>query len=95
MPKLPDLSQLSQAQKQVPDRQTIAIARVLNRSVATISREISRNRGCGGYSCRYAQQQSSWLQAIPCLKPSLGFVASAGLAPREKIANSLGSGRAT
>jgi IS30 family transposase len=50
------------------DRQTIAISleqglsmraigRVLNRSAATISREIARNSGGKGYSCRYAQQR--------------------------------------
>lgn len=50
------------------DRQTIAIglehglsmraiARMLNRSAATISREISRNSGGSGYGCRYAQQR--------------------------------------
>lgn len=50
------------------DRQTIAIsleqglsiraiARVLDRSAATISREIARNCGGGSYSCRYAQQR--------------------------------------
>jgi IS30 family transposase len=50
------------------DRQTIAISleqglsmraigRVLNRSAATISREIARNSGGNGYSCRYAQQR--------------------------------------
>lgn len=50
------------------DRQTIAISleqglsmraigRVLNRSAATISREIARNNGGNGYSCRYAQQR--------------------------------------
>ena len=50
------------------DRQTIAISleqglsmraigRVLNRSAATISREIARNSGGRGYSCRYAQQR--------------------------------------
>jgi len=50
------------------DRQTIAISleqglsmraigRVLNRSAATISREIARNSGGTGYSCRYAQQR--------------------------------------
>ena len=50
------------------DRQTIAIGleqglsmraigRVLNRSAATISREIARNSGGNGYSCRYAQQR--------------------------------------
>lgn len=50
------------------DRQTIAISleqglsmraigRVLNRSAATISREIARNSGGSGYSCRYAQQR--------------------------------------
>lgn len=32
-----------------------AIGRVLNRSAATISREIARNSGGSGYSCRYAQ----------------------------------------
>ncbi|WP_114968445.1 IS30 family transposase, partial [Rhodoferax ferrireducens] len=30
---------------------------VLNRSAATISREIARNSGGNGYSCRYAQQR--------------------------------------
>jgi IS30 family transposase len=50
------------------DRQTIAISleqglsiraigRVLNRSASTISREITRNSGGTGYSCRYAQQR--------------------------------------
>ena len=50
------------------DRQTIAISleqglsmraigRVLNRSAGTISREIARNSGGSGYSCRYAQQR--------------------------------------
>ena len=50
------------------DRQTIAISleqglgiraigRVLNRSASTISREIARNSGGIGYSCRYAQQR--------------------------------------
>lgn len=50
------------------DRQTIAISleqglsmraigRLLNRSAATISREIARNSGGSGYSCRYAQQR--------------------------------------
>lgn len=50
------------------DRQTIAIGlenklslraigRVLNRSASTISREIVRNAGGDGYSCRYAQQR--------------------------------------
>jgi len=50
------------------DRQTIAIGleqglsmraigRVLNRSAATISREIARNSGGNGYNCRYAQQR--------------------------------------
>lgn len=50
------------------DRQTIAISleqglsiraigRVLNRSASTISREIARNSGGNGYSCRYAQQR--------------------------------------
>ena len=50
------------------DRQTIAISleqglsmraigRVLNRSAATISREIARNSGGNGYSCRFAQQR--------------------------------------
>lgn len=50
------------------DRQTIAISleqglsiraigRVLNRSASTISREIARNIGGNGYSCRYAQQR--------------------------------------
>ena len=50
------------------DRQTIAIGleqglslraigRVLDRSAATISREINRNGGGIGYSCRYAQQR--------------------------------------
>jgi IS30 family transposase len=34
-----------------------AIGRVLNRSAATISREIARNGGGNGYSCRYAQQR--------------------------------------
>jgi len=50
------------------DRQTIAISleqglsiraigRVLHRSASTISREIARNSGGNGYSCRYAQQR--------------------------------------
>jgi transposase, IS30 family len=50
------------------DRQTIAISleqglsmraigRILNRSAATISREIARNSGGNGYSCRFAQQR--------------------------------------
>jgi IS30 family transposase len=50
------------------DRQTIAISlelglslraigRVLNRSASTISREIARNSGGTGYSCRYALQR--------------------------------------
>ena len=50
------------------DRQTIAIslqsglsiraiARVLNRSAGTVSREIARNSGGIAYSCRYAQQR--------------------------------------
>lgn len=34
-----------------------AIGRVLGRSASTISREIDRNAGGGGYSCRYAQQR--------------------------------------
>lgn len=34
-----------------------AIGRVLKRSAATISREIARNSGGNGYSCRYAQQR--------------------------------------
>lgn len=34
-----------------------AIGRVLGRSAATISREVSRNSGAQGYSCRYAQQR--------------------------------------
>ena len=34
-----------------------AIGRVFNRSAATISREIARNSGGKGYSCRYAQQR--------------------------------------
>lgn len=34
-----------------------AIGRVLNRSASTISREIARNAGGNGYSCRYAQQR--------------------------------------
>ena len=34
-----------------------AIGRVRNRSAATISREIARNSGRHGYSCRYAQQR--------------------------------------
>ena len=34
-----------------------AIARVLNRSASTISREIARNGGGGAYSCRFAQQR--------------------------------------
>jgi IS30 family transposase len=34
-----------------------AIARVLNRSPSTVSREIERNRGGTSYSCRFAQQR--------------------------------------
>lgn len=34
-----------------------AIGRILNRSAATISREVARNSGGNGYSCRYAQQR--------------------------------------
>ena len=34
-----------------------AIGRVLTRSAATISREVSRNSGGDGYSCRYVQQR--------------------------------------
>ncbi len=34
-----------------------AIARVLNRSASTISREITRNGGGAAYSCRFAQQR--------------------------------------
>ena len=34
-----------------------AIARMLNRSASTISREIKRNTGGNPYSCRYAQQR--------------------------------------
>lgn len=34
-----------------------AIGRILNRSAATISREIIRNRGGASYSCRFAQQR--------------------------------------
>lgn len=34
-----------------------AIARVLNRSPSTISREIERNRGGAGYACSFAQQR--------------------------------------
>ena len=66
-----------------------AIGRVLNRNAATISREIARNSGGNGYSCRYAQQREvrrrrhadhcpSWSQATPCLNPSLNCFASVG-----------------
>ena len=67
-----------------------AIGRVLNRSAATISREIARNSGRHGYSCRYAQQRRvrrrCHSRARPklvagnglCLNPSPGFFASAG-----------------
>jgi IS30 family transposase len=34
-----------------------AIARMLSRTASTISREIERNSGGAGYSCRYAQQR--------------------------------------
>lgn len=58
----------SYSQLDYQERQTIAISleqglsmraigRVLNRSAATISREIARNSGGNGYSCRYAQQR--------------------------------------
>jgi IS30 family transposase len=61
---------LNQEYKQLDyqERQTIAvclelglgiraIARVLNRSPSTVSREINRNCGGGAYSCRFAQQR--------------------------------------
>ena len=61
-------SQTHYSQLDYQERQTIAISleqglsmraigRILNRSAATISREIARNSGGDGYSCRYAQQR--------------------------------------
>ncbi len=61
-------SETRYSQLDYEDRQTIAISleqglslraigRVLNRSAATISREIARNSGGSGYSCRCPQQR--------------------------------------
>ena len=61
-------SQSHYKQLDYEERQTIAISleqglsicaigRILNRCAATISREIARNSGGSGYSCRYAQQR--------------------------------------
>ena len=61
-------AETTQSQLSYQDRQTIAIgleqrlstraiARVLNRAPSTISREIARNSGGAGYSCKFAQQR--------------------------------------
>ena len=47
---------------------------MLNRAASTISREIERNAGGGGYSCRYAQQRRERrrCQARPAAKLVVG-----------------------
>ncbi len=63
-----------------------AIGRVLGRSAATISREIARNAGGSGYSCRYAQQRQQRRRRHARARPKL----AAGNALFETVTGLLG-----